>query len=334
MASCPIRPASTLADRSHVLAPLAGRSRAAISLAALALAATFALPAFAASTAAPDAAYGDELAKWRAGATESLKRERGWLSMVSRDELTPGTYRIGTAPDNQVVLPRGLGPGHLGTIVVTADKARLTLAPGQKMTVVSRDNAAPPDEFTARDMVSGATRLEWVTQGRLSLQFVKREDGKIVVRAADRDAPRRKTFAGRQWYAADTGYKVPAKFTPMANGATIPIANVRGEISYEKVAGTLEFTVNGQKMTLDALDDEGDLFIIFRDGTSNSTTYPPGRFLAIKKPEDGKGWVVDFNKAYNPPCAFSAFTTCPLPPPQNWLKGDVAAGEKYAGRKS
>jgi len=109
---------------------------------------------------------------------------------------------------------------------------------------------------------------------------------------------------------------------------------VRGEISYEKVAGTLEFTVNGQKMTLDALDDEGDLFIIFRDGTSNSTTYPPGRFLSISKPENGAGWVVDFNKAYNPPCAFSAFTTCPLPPPQNWLKNDVAAGEKYAGRKS
>ena len=120
---------------------------------------------------------------------------------------------------------------------------------------------------------------------------------------------------------------------PLPSGATIPIANVRGEISYEKVAGTLEFTVNGQKMSFDALDDEGDLFVIFRDASSNATTYPPGRFLVVKKPEDGE-WVVDFNKAYNPPCAFSAFTTCPLPPPQNWLKGEVAAGEKYAGRKS
>ena len=87
-------------------------------------------------------------------------------------------------------------------------------------------------------------------------------------------------------------------------------------------------------MTLDALDDEGDLFIIFRDGTSNSTTYPPGRFLVVEKPKDGANWVVDFNKAYNPPCAFSAYTTCPLPPPQNWLKGDMAAGEKYTGPKS
>ena len=171
-----------------------------------------------------------------------------------------------------------------------------------------------------------------MTSGRLSLQFVKREDGKIVVRAADRESPRRKTFAGRLWYEPKADFKVPAKFVPVADGATIPIANVRGEISYEKVAGTLEFTVNGQKMSFDALDDDGDLFIIFRDATSNSTTYPPGRFLVVDKPKDG-AWVVDFNKAYNPPCAFSAYTTCPLPPPQNWLKGEVSAGEKYAGRK-
>ena len=229
------------------------------------------------------------------------------------------------------MLPKGLAPAHLGTITVGDDKARLALAPGQKMQLVTKET--PPLDFTARDLVTGATRLEWVTSGRLSLQFVKREDGKIVVRAADRDSPRRKSFAGRVWYEPKADYKVPAKFVPLPSGATIPIANVRGEISYEKVAGTLEFTVNGQKMSFDALDDEGDLFVIFRDATSNATTYPPGRFLVVKKPADGE-WVVDFNKAYNPPCAFSAYTTCPLPPPQNWLKGEVSAGEKYAGRKS
>ena len=229
------------------------------------------------------------------------------------------------------MLPKGLAPAQLGTIVVADGKARLTLAKGQTMRTVTKE---PDDaeDFTARDLVTGASRLEWVTAGRLSLQFVKREDGKIVVRAADRDSPRRKTFAGRVWFEPKAEFRVPAKFVPTAQGATFPIANVRGEISYEKVAGTLEFTVNGQKLSLDALDDDGNLFIIFRDGTSNSTTYPPGRFLFIPKPADGV-WVVDFNKAHNPPCAFSAFTTCPLPPPQNWLKGDMAAGEKYAGRK-
>jgi uncharacterized protein (DUF1684 family) len=288
--------------------------------------------AVAAHAATPaDTAWLDDLAKWRTRADASLKRERGWLSMVSRDELAPGTYRIGAAPDNNVVLPKALAPAYLGTITVGADHARLVLAKGQQMRTVVKDDLG--EEFTARDLVTGATRLEWVSAGRLSLQFVKRDDGRIVVRAADREEPRRKTFAGRVWYEPRAEFKVPARFVPHAEGATIPIANVRGEISYEKVAGSLEFVLNGRKTTLDALDDEGDLFIIFRDATSEATTYPPGRFLVVEKPKDGV-WVVDFNKAYNPPCAFSAYTTCPLPPPQNWLKNDVSAGEKYAGRKS
>lgn len=297
------------------------------------LAALAALALLSAAQAAPvaDSAYLDELQKWRTRADEGLKRERGWLSIVSRDELAPGTHRIGSAPDNEVVLPKALSPARLGTITVDGDKARLALAPGQRMRAVAKDDFG--EEFATRDLVTGATRLEWVTSGRLSLQFVKREDGKIVVRAADRDSPRRRTFAGRAWYEPKAEYRVPARFVPHAQGATIPIANVRGEISYEKVAGTLEFSVDGRKMSLDALDDEGALFVIFRDGTSSSTTYPPGRFLVVEKPKDGN-WLVDFNKAFNPPCAVSAYTTCPLPPPQNWLKGEVSAGEKYAGRKS
>lgn len=296
------------------------------------LAAALSLCAGTLAAAPPDPAYADDLAKWRTRADASLTRERGWLSIVSRDELAPGTYRIGSGPGNQIVLPKGIAPAHLGTVTVEKDKARIALANGQKMQLVTKEGDGP--EFTARDVVTGATRLEWVTNGRLSLQFVKREDGKIVVRAADRESPRRKTFAGRLWYEPKAEYRVPAKFTPLPDGATIPIANVRGEISYEKVAGTLEFTVNGQKMSFDALDDDNALFVIFRDASSNSTTYPPGRFLVVEKPKDGAAWTVDFNKAYNPPCAFSAYTTCPLPPPQNWLKGEVAAGEKYAGRKS
>ena len=298
-------------------------------LLAAAAAATMAVAAHAAPTS--DAGWRDDLAQWRTRAGASLTRERGWLSIVSRDEMGPGVYRIGAAPDNNVVLPKTLAPAYLGTITVGADKARLVLAKGQQMRTVAKDDLG--EDFTARDLVTGATRLEWVTAGRLSLQFVKRDDGKIVVRAADRESPRRKSFAGRVWYEPKAEFKVPARFVPHADGATIPIANVRGEISYEKVAGTLEFVLNGQTTTLDALDDEGDLFIIFRDATSNATTYPPGRFLVVEKPKDG-AWVVDFNKAYNPPCAFSAYTTCPLPPPQNWLKNDVSAGEKYAGRKS
>ncbi len=297
------------------------------------LLATLGLSASIGGAAAPaqDDAWAKNLAQWRADGDKRLKSERGWLSIVTRDELTKGKYRIGSAPDNDVKLPKALAPAYLGTMEVGQDKARLVLAPGQKMRTVGKGDEG--EEFTARDFVTGSTRLEWITAGRLSLQIVKREDGKIVVRAADRESPRRTNFAGRQWFEPKAEYKVAAKFVPHADGATIPIANVRGEISYEKVAGTLEFVLNGKVTTLDALDDDGDLFIIFRDATSESTTYPPGRFLSIQKPKDGQ-WIVDLNRAYNPPCAFSAYTTCPLPPPQNWLKAPVAAGERYAGRKS
>jgi hypothetical protein len=298
-------------------------------MAALALAGTTLVNA--APGAAGDSAWLQDVAKMRTRADASLTRERGWLSIVSRDEVGPGTYRIGSGPGNDIVLPKALAPAHLGTITVGNDRAHLALSAPQKMrTVAKRDEA---HEFTTRDLVTGATRVEWITSGRLSLQIVKREDGKVVVRAADRESPRRKNFAGRVWYEPKADYRVPARFVPHADGATIPIANVRGEISYEKVAGTLEFVLNGKTQKLDALDDEGDLFVIFRDGTSNSTTYPPGRFLSVEKPKDGQ-WMVDLNTAYNPPCAFSAFTTCPLPPPQNWLQTEVPAGERYAGRKS
>ena len=133
-------------------------------------------------------------------------------------------------------------------------------------------------------------------------------------------------------YGADADYRVPARFVAQPKGTQIPIANVRGEISYEDVAGQLEFKLRGETVRLDALDDDGNLFVIFRDATSAKTTYPAGRFLYITKPADG-AWTVDFNKAYNPPCAFSAYTTCPLPPPQNWMPSAVPAGERYVERK-
>ena len=154
------------------------------------VAAALALSAALAAAAPPDPAYLEDLAKWRTRADASLTRERGWLSIVSRDELSPGTYKIGSAPDNQVVLPKGLAPAHLGTITVGDDKARLALAPGQKMQLVTKDN--PPQDFTARDLVTGATRLEWVTSGP-AFAAVRQARGR-----QDRRARRRSRVAAPQ----------------------------------------------------------------------------------------------------------------------------------------
>ncbi|HVF62544.1 MAG TPA: DUF1684 domain-containing protein [Casimicrobiaceae bacterium] len=277
-----------------------------------------------------EALWREDLTAWRGRADAGLRRDRGWLSIIGRWELEPGVTRLGSSPKNRIVLPKALAPAELGTLTVRDGKATLELAPGQTMRVVEKNQ--PGKEFTRRELASEGERIEWVTGGRLSLQVVKRSDGRFVLRAADRDAPMLKTFAGRVWYEPRSDHRVTARFVPQPKGTQIPIANVRGEISYEDVAGSLEFTLNGQPVRLDALDDEGNLFVIFRDATSGQGSYPPGRFLSIRKPQDGV-WTVDFNKAYNPPCAFSAYTTCPLPPPQNWMTLPVPAGERYVEKR-
>jgi uncharacterized protein len=293
----------------------------------LLVAAACLVPALAAL--AQDGAWRDDLAAWRARADAGLKRERGWLSITGRWELAPGTTTLGSDPASGIVLPAALSPPTLGTIEVRDGKAKLVLARGVTMRTVVNNQADA--EFEERTLASGANTVEWVTAGRLSLQVVRRDDGRYVLRTADRDAPVRTSFPGRLWYEPKHEFRLPARFVAGAPGAKIPIVNVRGEVSDEAVAGKLEFTLDGRHVTLDALDDEGDLFVIFRDATSGETTYPPGRFISIKKPADGR-WVIDFNRAYNPPCAFSQYTTCPLPPPQNSLPAAIPAGERYAER--
>ena len=277
-----------------------------------------------------DPAWRTDLAAWRKRADDGLRRERGWLSITGRWELEAGANTIGAGPASRVKLSDELAPASLGTVHVANGKAKLVLSPGQTMQAIEK--GALKEAFTERELLAGRDNIEWVTSGRLSLQFVRRGDGSFVMRAADRDAPIRTTFPGRTWYEPRAAYRVPARFVPKP-GAKVPIVNVRGEVSEEAVAGELEFSLGGRTLRLDALDDDGNLYVIFRDATSGGTTYPPGRFLYLAKPADGR-WVIDFNRAYNPPCAFSAYTTCPLPPPQNWLDVAIPAGERYAERKS
>jgi uncharacterized protein len=200
---------------------------------------------------------------------------------------------------------------------------RLDLAPG--VTMHPAGDAAHP--FGARALTTNPGTAQWVSRGRMSLQVIRRDDGQAVLRVADNESPLRANFAGRLWFDPQAPLARPATFTPYPKGTKITIANVLNEISQEDAAGRLEFTLDGKTHALDAVDDEGDLFIIFRA----DATYPPGRFISISRPKDGR-WVVDFNRAYNPPCAFSAYTSCPLPPPQNVLPVRVDAGEKYRGR--
>ena len=314
----PPRATATMSASLRVALP---RRWLVLAVASLAVSASFA----AAPTSPPgSSAWSDDLSAWRARADKSLRKDNGWLTLVGRHVLRYGPNRVGSASDNDVVLDAAIAPPRLGTVHVGERHVRLDLAPDVTM-------HAPGDverRFAAGALTTDPGSAGWVARGRLSLQVIRRDDGQAVLRVADNQSAHRASFAGRVWFDPRASLALPATFTPYAKGTKITIANVLNEISQEDAAGNIAFTLDGASYSLDAVDDGGNLFIIFRDATSADATYPPGRFLYIEKPKDGN-WTVDFNRAYNPPCAFSAYTSCPLPPKQNVLAPRIEAGERY-----
>ena len=296
-----------------------------MKIACLALLAALA-PALAAAQVA-DPAYGKSVADWRAKAERSLRADNGWLTLAGRYVLKPGENTFGTGAGNDVVFPKGLGPAGMGSVFVEPDHVTVKMVEGLKM---RKDGI----DYSIRDMGTSTEKRDWVSVGRIAFHFIE-VNGKVIMRLADNQSEVRASFGGRVWYDVNDRYRVAAKFVPYEPGRKIPIVNVIDEVSDEPVAGYVEFELDGRPHRLDALDDDGGLFIIFSDGTSGDTTYKPGRFLYIEeKPEPNKRFFIDLNRAYNPPCAFSEFTTCPLPPKQNMLKVRIEAGEKYPPRKS
>ena len=264
---------------------------------------------------------------WRARSEKSLRADNGWLTLAGRYVMKPGPNTFGTGEKNDIVFPRGLGPERIGVIDVAFGKVTMKLEPGVEM----KKDGAP---FSEREMGTVSGKRDWVTLGRAAMHVIER-DGRYVLRLADNESKVRSGFQGRVWYDVDDAYYVPAKFVPYPPGRKVPIVNILDELSDEPSPGYIEFQVNGQTQRLDVVGDDEGLFIIFRDETAGKTTYKPGRFLYVeKKPEPDKPFKLDLNRAYNPPCAFSEFTTCPLPPEQNILKVRIDAGEKFPPKRA
>jgi uncharacterized protein (DUF1684 family) len=274
---------------------------------------------------AADPDFAKELGAWRDAREKKLRADNGWLTLAGRFPLKPGANTIGTAKDNDVVFPpelKGTGPDRLGVIHVDADAKRVTLRPADGVEFVAGDKAFAGERAFATD------KPDWVGLGRLRFHVMIR-DSKYFLRLADNESALRKNFLGCVWYPADERFKVEATFVPSSAGKTIRIVNVLDQISQEPCPGYAEFRLNGETQRLDAITEGDALFFVFRDQTSGDTTYW-ARFLTVEKwPKDGGTFTLDFNRAYNPPCAVSAFTTCPTAPKQNVLKVRVEAGEKY-----
>lgn len=274
------------------------------------------------------ALYIDTIQSWRQQVDTGLRRDNGWLTLAGRYVMKPGVSTIGTAAGSDILLPPGVGPERLGTILVEPNKVTLKLADG--MTMKQGDK-----QFSGeRVMGTDPSNRDWVSQGRMAFHIISRGD-KYVLRLADNESEVRKSFAGREWFDVKPEMKVAGKFVPYKSGKKIQIINVLDEASDEPSPGYVEFKLGGKTYKLDAVAEakDKDLFIILKDQTAGKDTYGAGRFLVVEWPQavraKGGPVTIDFNKVYNPPCAFSAFTTCPLPPPQNILKTRLEAGEKY-----
>ena len=259
-------------------------------------------------------AYLNEIRQWQQTRAKRLLAEDGWLSLVGLHWLKEG--------ENDIPLPNA--PGK-----IVMQNGVATLQPVAGMTIDDKPVTAPA---VLRDDSSeqGPTV---VRAGTARFQVIKRGP-RYGLRIKDSQAETRTKFKGLEYFPIDPKWRVEARFEPYNPVKKIPITDVTGMTSDATSPGALVFSIDGKEYRLDPILEEGesDYFIIFRDVTSRDVTYPAGRYLYAKPPgKDGKV-IVDFNKAYNPPCSFTPFATCPLPPLQNRLPIRVEAGEKrYAG---
>jgi hypothetical protein len=293
--------------------------RAAMLLAALA-------GAVAATAAdAGERAWADALAAWRAERDASLRADDGWLTLAGLFWLKEGVSSVGSAPGSDVVLPDS-APARAARLELRAGRVVYTLEPGGSGATLQ--GAPAPDSGELRpDTEDGGPSL--LAFGPVSLHLIVR-GGRHGVRVKDRDSAARRGFKGREWYAADAAWRVPARFVPHARATTLRVPNVLGQVTEMESPGEVVFTVAGRELRLTPVLEEPDsdeLFFIFKDGTSGHGTYPAGRFLYTPLPKDGRV-TLDFNRAVNPPCAFTPYATCPLPPEGNRLTAAIPAGEK------
>ena len=273
-----------------------------------------------------DAAYVKEIEGWRTARVERLKAPDGWTSLVGLHWLEEGTQSIGSSKDNDVVL--AVGPAKLGTLTLKRGKARIELDPAAGATI---DGKAARSAQLRDDAGGKPTKVAF---GSANFHLIER-GGRFALRVKDSEAPTRKQFTGIDMYPIDASWRVQAKWTPSKAPRTLDVPNVLGKVDKMKVPGVATFTRDGKTYTLLPVletDDAKELFFIFADRTSAKDTYGGGRFLYAKMPDRDGVVVIDFNKAYNPPCAFTPHATCPLAPPENRLDLAVTAGEKrYAG---
>jgi uncharacterized protein (DUF1684 family) len=268
-----------------------------------------------------------EVERWKAQRSERLRRDDGWLTLVGLYWLAPGENRFGTDRANELLFPEGTAPGHLGAFDLKDGVVRVRVASGATVT----HEGKPVREMELQSDAAGSPTI--LQHGSLKFHAIKRGD-RFGIRLKDSQAKALREFRGMEYFPFDEGWRVTARFEPYSPAREITVPNVTGEPTRETVPGALVFEKNGKSYRLDPVAEEGseELFIIFGDQTNGHETYGAGRFVYAPQPDSAGRVVLDFNRSYNPPCVFTPYATCPLPPPQNKLALRIEAGEKsYEG---
>jgi uncharacterized protein len=281
---------------------------------------------------AQDTKWQTDLAAWRSQHVSDLQKPAGWLSLTGLDWLQEGDNSFGSAPDNKIHLEGS--PAHLGILHLENNNVQLLPPKG----------SAFPPEF----LVAGApAKLQLIpvdpdddknaphlTIGSLNMYVIRRA-ARFALRVKDSKSPVLVNFHGLKWYPPDPAFRVTAKWIPYSPQKTITLATLAGTTYDAPVPGAAEFTLAGKTYRLEpVLEDPKatQLFFVLRDPTSSTTTYHACRFLYTVLPDHGLdqpgNLVLDFNKLENPPCAYTPYATCPLPPTGNRLPVALTAGEK------
>ena len=267
---------------------------------------------------------------WQADRLAGLTAERGWLTLIGLYWLEPGENRVGTAEGDAVRFDAGFAPGELASLFLEerdgSYSVRLVPKPDSGLLL----NGSPAMEKTLATDADPDPDI--LSVGDLEFFVIRRED-RFGVRAKHPQARTALEFTGLEYYPINPEWRIEARFFPYDEPKTILVPSVIGTSSESLVPGEIRFEVAGETHTLLPLSggpDDPEWFYVFRDGTSGHGTYPSGRFLVTAAAADGKV-ILDFNQAYNPPCAFTPYATCPLPPRENWLTAKIEAGEKDYG---
>ena len=267
-----------------------------------------------------DPAYIEAVEGWRRERANNLSSPHGWLSAARRFWVQPGQNGMGSASPNLIRLPQGTAPDCAGSFQLEGEEIFLTTCGDARLSI--GEHMTSHERITIQKESSLAIVLN-----DLEL-YVIRRGSRYGVRIFNPGSPAIRDFAGLSWFPIDESLRITARYIPLPEPQTMKVVNVLGDTEEVPFPGVVDFTLAGRSCQFDpVLQEDGLLWFMFRDRTNGALTYPGGRYLKAAADQDGSV-ELDFNKAYNPPCAYTEFATCPLPPPKNRRDIPVLAGEK------